>query len=71
MTWKRLRESEIKDSGHMSPARLVLDYDEAAGTYRTFLETFERDGMVGFQYGRLFGTEEEAAEDFEVRTGRL
>ncbi len=40
MTWKRLMESEIKDSGSMLPARMVLEHDDEKGTYWTYLESF-------------------------------
>ena len=55
----------------MLPARMVLDYDEDDGTWRTYLETINTDGAIGFQYGRHFETEGEAMGDFEVRAGRL
>ena len=71
MTWERLRESEIKDSGSMLPARMVLEYDQDKGTYRTFLETFKSNGESGFQYGRHFETKDEATEDFQIRSARL
>ena len=71
MTWQRLRESGIKDAGHMLPPRVVLEYDESEGTFRTFLETFKGNGQVGFQYGRLFESETGALEDFEKRSARL
>ena len=71
MTWERLRESEIKDSGSMLPARMVLEYNETEGSYRTFLETFKNNGESGFQYGRFFETKDEATEDFQIRSGRL
>ena len=61
----------MKLSGSMLPARMVLDYDEAQETYRTFLETFWSDGQVGFQYGRQFEMEAEALDDFEKRAARL
>ena len=71
MTWQRLRESVVKDADHMLPSRVVLDYDESEGTFRTFVETFRSDGQVGFQYGRQFETEAEALEDFQKRATRL
>ena len=55
----------------MLPARMVLDYNDAEGTYRTFLETFTMSGETGFQYGRFFETEAEAEEDFQIRSARL
>ena len=70
MTWKRLRESEVKEYGGMLPARVVVE-EESDRTYRTFLETFNGKGEPGFQHGRFFYTEAEAMEDFESRMGRL
>ena len=55
----------------MLPARMVLDYNETEGTYRTFLETFKGNGERGFQYGRQFETNDEATEDFQIRSARL
>ena len=71
MTWDRLRESEIKDSSSMLPARMVMDYRASDGAYRTFLETLTSSGEAGFQYGRFFETEAESLEDLEKRSGRL
>ena len=34
MTVKRPRESEVKDSGDMLPARMVLEFDPDKGTER-------------------------------------
>jgi hypothetical protein len=53
------------------PARVVLEYNEAKSTYRTFLEIFPNSGEAGFQYGRFFKTEGEAVWDFKNRVGRL
>ena len=64
-------ESESKGTGSMLPARMVLDYNDAEGTYRTFLETFTMSGEAGFQYGRFFDTKDEALEDFQNRVARL
>ena len=69
--WKRLKESEFKEYGSMLPARVVLDFQESDGTYRTFLETRDRESKLRFQYGRFFATGEEALEDFGTRVGGL
>ncbi len=71
MTWVRLRESDIKKSSSMLPARMVMDYRASNGAYRTFLETLTSSGEAGFQYGRFFETEAEALEDFQNRATRL
>ena len=55
----------------MVPSRVVLEYDESEGTFRTSVETFRSDSEAGFQYGRVFETEAEAVEDFQKRVERL
>ena len=71
MTWKRLMESEIKDSGSMLPARMVLEHDDEKGTYWTYLESFTTSGETKVHYRQDFATEAEAVEDFEKRAERL
>lgn len=56
MTWRRLKESEINDGGPALPTRMVLDYEEEEGTYRTFMESIPEGGKSIFYYGRTFGT---------------
>jgi len=55
----------------MLPARLVLEYDETQGAWRTYLETLKGNGEAGFQYGRFFEAEADAIDDFEQRARRL
>ena len=69
MTVKRLRESEIKDSGPMLPARVVLEHDQ--GTYWTYLESFTTSGETKVHYRRDFEAKAEAVEDFQRRVARL
>jgi hypothetical protein len=60
------------------PARVVIEYDEADQSYRTFLKTFTADGKpgpstrlrTGFKAARYFYWEQEALEDFNGRLGR-
>jgi hypothetical protein len=68
--WKRLKEPKIKESGPMLPSRIVLDYRESDGTYRTFVEVLPKDGPPKFHYGRLFYSEDEAVQDFHRRAAR-
>ena len=71
MSWTRLKESETEESTSMLPARVALDYDEAAGTYWTYLESFTANGEARIHYGQTFQTEAEAMEDFRKRVERL
>ena len=71
MTWVRIQESKIKESGSMLPARVVLEYNNTEGNYRTFLETFKSNGEAGFQYGRFFESEAEAVQNYQMRIARL
>ena len=70
MTWKRLKESEIKGSRGMLPARVALDFDEESGTYWTYLESIATSGEAKLHYGRAFDTEQAAVEDFGKRLGK-
>ena len=67
----RLRESEIKDSGHMLPSRVVLEHDGDNGTYWTYLESFTNSGETKVHYRQDFETAAEALEDFLARVARL
>ncbi len=50
-------ESEIKDSGSMLPARMVLEHDDEKGTYWTCLESFTASGGTTVHYRKDFATE--------------
>jgi len=71
VTWVRLQESAVKESGNMLPTRVALDYDEAEGAYWTYLESFALGGETKTHYGQNFETEAEALEDFQKRVARL
>ncbi len=71
MTWERLRESEIKDSGSMLPTRAVLEYDQDKGIYWTYLESFTTCGVTKVHYRQDFRTEAEGIGDFLARLVRL
>jgi hypothetical protein len=58
------------DYGGELPARVVLEHDEADHSYRTFQETFTKDGKPGFKATRYFYWEQEAVEDYKERLGR-
>ena len=49
---------------------MVLEHDEADHSYRTFVETFTKQGKAGFQSARYFYWELEAVEDYNERLGR-
>ena len=69
--WTRVKESDLVSRLHMRPTRVVLDRDAPTKKYRTYLETFHRDGMLTFCYGRIFVEESKAQEDFDRRQKRL
>jgi hypothetical protein len=42
--WQRLQQSEVMDYCAELRARAVLEHNEGDHAYRTFLETFTKDG---------------------------
>ena len=69
--WTRVKESDLVSRLHMRPTRVVLDRDASTKEYRTYLETFHKDGMITFCYGLIFVDESKGQEDFELRQKRL
>ena len=44
--WTRVKESGLVSRLHMRPTRVVLDRDASTKEYRTYLETFLKDGLI-------------------------
>lgn len=71
MSWRRLKEAELKWFGGILPSKVVLEQDQDDHTFRTFLETFNGGGTPCMKAGRYFYWEGDALADFDKRLGRL